>query len=32
MTVFDQVFEEIEDLRGDCNQLRPATQLAAVRI
>jgi hypothetical protein len=32
MAVFDQVFEEIEYLRGDGNQLRPATQLATVRI
>jgi hypothetical protein len=28
----DQVFEEIEDLGGDGDQLQPATQLAAVRI
>jgi hypothetical protein len=32
MAVLDQIFEEIEDLRGDGNQLRPATQLASVRV
>src|SRR5262245_10257919 len=30
--VFDQVFKEIEGLRGDGNELRPTSQLAAVRI
>src|SRR5262249_44414810 len=32
MAVFDQIFEEIEALSGQRNQLGPATQLAAVRI
>src|SRR5258708_4128682 len=30
--VFDQVFKEIEDLRGDGTELRPAPQLAAFRV
>src|SRR5215467_1534953 len=30
--VFDQVFKEIEDLRGDGNELRPTSQLATVRV
>src|ERR1700704_4783234 len=30
--VFDQVFKDIEDLRGDGNELRPASQLAAVGV
>src|ERR1700686_2277061 len=30
--VFYQVFKEIEDLRGDGNELRPAPQLAAVLV
>src|ERR1700704_1332171 len=30
--VFDQVFKDIEGLRGDGNKLRPAPQLAAVGV
>src|SRR5712671_3921650 len=30
--IFDQVFKEIEGLRRDGNELRPAPQLAAVRV
>src|SRR5882672_10352963 len=30
--VFDQVFKEIEDLRGDGDELRPAPQFASVRV
>ena len=32
MAVFDEAFEEIEDLRGDGNRLSSPTQLAAVSI
>src|SRR5262249_6078536 len=32
VTIFDQVFEEIEHPRCHGNQLRPATQLAAVGV
>src|SRR6267154_6510989 len=32
ISVFDQVFKKIEDLRGDGNELRPTPQLAAVRV
>ena len=32
VAVLDQIFEEIEDLRGNGDLLRPATQLAPVRV